>query len=320
MGHQFPVYDVVIIGGGPAGSSAAIYTARANHKTLVLDKGLSTGALGVTEKISNFPGVPGPISGAEIVKSIRSQAESFGAKFETDKVIGVDFTKEIKTVFTSKGMVEAKAVILATGSLGRKAATPGEKDFLGKGVSYCATCDGAFYRGHPVAVIGNNDEAVEELLFLTQFASKVYLISPTSELKAEEALVQKLKNTNNVETRVNTALIAVEGERTVSRITVQSKGLEQIESLSVDGVFIYLQGAHPVTEYLAGHLELAPAGCIKVDSGLQTSVSGVFAVGDLICSRVRQAVVAAADGVVAAISVDKHLRGVAKARLDWVHR
>ena len=183
-------YDVIIIGGGPAGASAAIYTARSNLRTLVIDKGLTAGALGVTNKISNYPGVPGPVSGAELVEIMRRQAESFGAEFRTDKVVGVELAGDVKTVTAGTGSFQSRAIILATGSMGRTSVVPGEEQYLGRGVSYCATCDGAFFRNRPVAVVGNNDEAVEEALFLTKYTEHVQLIVPTPTLNALASVAQ----------------------------------------------------------------------------------------------------------------------------------
>jgi NADPH-dependent 2,4-dienoyl-CoA reductase/sulfur reductase-like enzyme len=177
-------YDVIIIGGGPVGTSAAIYTARADLRTLVIDKGLTAGALGITSKIINYPGVLGPITGAELVETMRQQATSFGAAFLNDKVVGVDLNADPKLVIAGTGTFQAKAIVLATGSMGRTHTLPGEAEFLGRGVSYCATCDGAFFRDQVVAVVGGNDEALEEALFLTKFAPHVHLIVPSRQLRA----------------------------------------------------------------------------------------------------------------------------------------
>ena len=315
MNTSEKVYDAIVIGGGPAGASAAIYLARAGHSTIVLDKGISSGALGMAERIVNYPGIPGPVSGADIVNAIRSQAQGFGATFITDKVIGVDLLEPVKTVYGNNGEYRARVVVLATGSMGRQATIQGEKNLVGRGVSYCATCDGAFYKGRPVAVVGNNDEAVEEALFLTRFASRVFFICPTRELKG--SLASQLLDHPNVQFSPSTTILAIEGERTVEAIRVRSQSRE--ERIAVDGVFVYLQGARPVTDFLGGQVELAPSGCVKVDSNARTSVPGVFAVGDLVCARIRQAVIAAADGVVAAMSADMYLRGAEKVRMDWAH-
>jgi thioredoxin reductase (NADPH) len=309
-------FDVIIIGGGPSGASAGIYTSRADLATLVIDKGLTVGALGVTGKISNYPGVPGPVTGAELLAIMRRQAESFGARFVTERVVGLDLSGELKTVFTNAGSYEARAVIVATGSMGRAATVPGEERLLGKGVSYCATCDGAFFRGQPVAVVGNNDEALEEALFLTKFASKVHLLVQTSIFKASESLVLAIEAAPNAQIHFATRLVNIAGDKSVTGIRTASRdGVEQ--ELNVNGVFVYLQGSRPITEYLMGQLDTNPEGCLKVDPQMQTSVPGVFAVGDLLCTHVKQAVIAAADGVVAAVTAEKFLNNRSKTKVDW---
>ncbi len=308
-------YDVIVIGGGPAGASAAIYTARASLTTLVIDKGLAVGALGITGHISNFPGVPGPIAGSALLDVMREQAKSFGAVFVTDRVVGVDLGEPVKTVFSNQGVYTARAVVVATGAMGRANAIPGEDRLLGRGVSYCATCDGAFFRDRPVAVVGNNDEAVEEALFLTRFVSRLYFVSPTRELKAGRHLADKLLASPKVEPYWGTKLLEVVGDDSVRGVDIgRSEGKV---GLDVDAVFIYLQGAHPIIDYLQNQLETTPQGCIKVDESLQASVPGVFAVGDLLCTHVKQAVIAAADGVRAALEIERYLSNGRKAKVDW---
>lgn len=309
-------YDVIIIGGGPAGATAAIYTARANLRTLVIDKGLTAGALGITAKISNYPGVPGPVGGAELVETMRQQAESFGAEFLPDKVVGVDLTANPKFVMAGTGTFYAKAIVLATGSMGRTNSVPGEEDFLGRGVSYCATCDGAFFRDRPVAVVGNNDEALEEALFLTKFAGRVHLIVPTPAAKARESLVAEVTARPNVEVRLGTRLKEIVGNGSVEGVRIHPRGGAE-EVLPVEGAFVYLQGGQPITDYLMGQLETAPEGCLVVDHEMRTSIPGVFAVGDLLCTHIKQAIIAAAGGATAAIAVDKYIHGRDKLLTDW---
>ncbi len=311
------LYDVIIIGGGPAGTSAAIYTARADLRTLVIDKGITAGALGITSKISNYPGVAGTVSGAEIVETMREQARSFGAELIADKVMGVDLSSDPKTVMAGTDNYQAKTIILATGSMGRTNTVPGEEKFLGRGVSYCATCDGAFFRGKPVAVVGNNDEALEESLFLTKFISHIYLISQTPEIKASPALIEKVSAHDKIEIRTGTRFKGVEGEEKIVGVRVQERGSKEEEVISVDGVFIFLQGAKPITDYLMGQIELSENQCLQVDQEMQTSIPGVFAVGDLLCTHIKQAVIAAADGVKAAIAIDKYIHGRDKSKTDW---
>ena len=309
-------YDVIIIGGGPGGASAAIYTARSDLRTLVIDKGLTAGALGITAKISNYPGVPGPVTGAELVEIMREQAESFGAMFLTDKVVGVDLDSEPKMIIGGTGNYTAKVIILATGAMGRTSSVPGEVEFLGRGVSYCATCDGAFFRDQEVAVVGNNDEALEEALFLTKYVNKVNLIVPTPALKAREHLAEEALNNPKIELQLGTRLKGITGNGTVNGIDIHPRGGEK-RHLRVTGAFVYLQGGKPITDYLMERLETTAEGCLAVDENLQTAVPGVFAIGDLICSHIKQAVVAASDGVIAAVAADKYINGRKTARQDW---
>ena len=309
-------YDVIIIGGGPGGASAAIYTARADLRTLVIDKGLTAGALGITAKISNYPGVPGPVSGADLVEIMRGQAESFGAQFLTDKVVGVDISGDTKTVIAGTGVYNAKAIVLATGSMGRTSTVPGEEEFLGRGVSYCATCDGAFFRDQDVAVIGNNDEALEEALFLTKFASKVDLVVPTPALKARNALAEEALANPKINLRLGTRLKEITGNGKVDGINVQPRG-GQVEQLPVSGAFVYLQGGRPITDYLMEQLETNEGGCLVADNDMQTTTPGVFAIGDLICTHIKQAVIAASDGVIAAVAIDKYINDRKALRNDW---
>ena len=309
-------YDVIIIGGGPGGASAAIYTARSDLRTLVIDKGLTAGALGVTDKISNYPGVEGPIGGAELVEIMRRQAESFGAEFLTDKVVGVNLDGDVKTVMAGTGTFQTRAIILATGSMGRTNVVAGEEEFLGRGVSYCATCDGAFFRDKPVAVVGNNDEALEEALFLAKYTDQIHLVVPTPSLNARANLLNEAEKSPAIQIRLGTTLREVVGNGKVEKVRIRPRGGEE-EELTVAGAFIYLQGARPITDYLHGQLVTSDKGCLVVSQEMQTTVPGVFAIGDLLCAHIKQAVIAAADGVVAAMGVDRYLRGYEDIRPDW---
>lgn len=309
-------YDVVIIGGGPAGSTAAMYAARAGLKTLVLDKGLTTGALGITGKIANYPGVPGEISGAELLERMREQARSFGAEYVNDKVIGVDLLGEPKFVFGNNGAYAGRAVIIATGSMGRGSRVKGEDELLGHGVSYCATCDGAFFKGQEVAVAGNTDEAIEEALFLTQFASRVHFLSPTPELKAPLEMAEELLHHPKVQFYAGASLREIIGQGRVEAIRFALRGQGE-QTLPVRGAFIYLQGGRPITDFLQDQLELSDTGCLIVNHEFQTAIPGVYAVGDVLCNHVKQAVIAAAEGATAAIAVEKVLRGRRQMVADW---
>jgi len=309
-------YDVIIIGGGPAGATAAIYTARAGLKTLVIDKGLTAGALGITSKIANYPGVEEEISGAELLERMRRQARSFGAVFAADKVQGVDLLSEEKTVFANNNTYTARAVIIATGSMGRGQRVKGEDELLGHGVSYCATCDAAFFRGQDVAVAGNSDEAVEEALFLTKFVRSVAFLSPTPELKAPAHLAEELEASPKVTIYRGAALREILGSGRVEAVRFALRGQGE-QTLPVTGAFIYLQGGKPITDFLQGQLEISDTGCLVVDREFQTGIPGVFAVGDVLCNHVKQAGVAAAEGAVAGMAAEKVLRGRKQLAADW---
>ncbi len=308
-------YDVVIIGGGPAGATAAIYTARADLKTLIIDKGLTAGALGLTAKIANYPGVPGEISGADLLKIMREQAQSFGTIFTADKVQAVDLTGEVKTIFANSSTTTARAVIIATGSMGR-GQVKGEDTLLGRGVSYCATCDAAFFRDQVVAVAGNSDEAIEEALFLTKFVQRVHLLSPTPELKAEPHLIDEITTHPKVTVQLGTVLREVIGTNRVEAVRAAQRGRPE-EIINVTGAFIYLQGGKPITDFLQGQLPISEAGCLIVDKEYQTALPGVYAVGDVLCNHVKQAVIAAAEGAVAAIAIEKQLHQRKQLVADW---
>ena len=300
-------YDVIIIGGGPAGATAAIYTSRARLKTLVIDKGLTAGALGITGKIANYPGILEEISGADLLERMHKQAKSFGAIFTSDKVIGVDLLSEEKVVYANNNAYTAPSVIIATGSLGRGQQVKGEDHLLGHGVSYCATCDAAFFRDREVAVAGNCSESIEEALFLTRFASRVHFFSPTPELKAPQHLIDDLVENAKVTLYKGAALREVIGEKSVQGVRFAQRG-QQEQTIPLTGAFIYLKGSKPITDFLKGQLEIGEGGCLVVDQEYQTAIHGVFAVGDVLCKPFKQAVIAAAEGAVAGIAVEKVLR------------
>jgi thioredoxin reductase (NADPH) len=314
--NKTKLYDVVIIGGGPAGSSAALYTARAGLSTLVIDKGLTAGALGITGKIANYPGILEPISGADLLSIMRKQAISFGVEYASDRVQGVELAAAPKIIYTNNQTYNAKAVILATGSMGRGQRVTGEDALLGHGVSYCATCDAAFFRGQQVVVAGSSDEAVEEALYLTRFVEKVYFLSPTPAIKAPAELVKELTENQKVEISLGAVVKEVLGKERVEGVKYSLRG-EGEEVLPVTGAFIYLQGGRPITDFIQGQLPLSPDGYVSVNNEFQTEIPGVFAVGDILKDHIKQAVIAAAEGATAAIMVEKFLSGKKKALVDW---
>ncbi len=307
------IYDVVIIGGGPGGLSAAQYASRAKLRTVVLDKSAAAGALAYTSHIENYPGLISPISGKELLDIFRDQAVRFGAEYVEAQVVGVNLAGELKEVFTMAGNYKTKAVIIATGSMGRKASIKGEAEFLGRGVSYCAVCDAAFYKGKAVCVIGNSEEAVKEAGYLTRFAETVYLISPTKKLKVED---HPALETPNLKVLSETTVAAIEGTDAVERLRLIDAAKNESELL-LSGVFVYLHGSKPVVDYLYGSVELTEEECIPANRMMETSVPGVFAAGDVICTEVRQVVLAAADGCLAALSAEKYINHRTKSRAQW---
>ena len=293
-------WDVIIVGGGPAGATAALYTARAGLKTLVLDMSMTAGALGITQKIANYPGIPEVITGKELLERMWKQAGLYGAEFRKEKVTATLFSEDPKQLVVSSGETyRARSVILATGAMGRSSVLPGEEALLGRGVSYCATCDAAFFKGKTVLVYGTGEHAVEEAVFLSRFAGTLHYVSP-KKVKPDElpegAVIHE-----------DTRLGGILGEGKVTGVElVAPSGKERLEA---DGVFIYTSGSKPVVDYLYGSVDVSEKSCLLVDREFRTNTAGVFACGDVICNDVQQAVVAAAQGCVAALSADKYLRG-----------
>ncbi|MBE3599659.1 MAG: FAD-dependent oxidoreductase [Limnochordaceae bacterium] len=309
-------YDVAIIGGGPAGLAAAMYAARAGLKTVVLDKNPRASALGMTGHIENYPGVPGVTTGLELLERFRQQAASFGAEVVTAQVLSADVRVDPKEVIASTGTYRARTVVVATGAMAKSRPVPGEEAYVGRGVSYCATCDAAFFKGQEVAVVGENDEAVEEALHLTRFASTVHVVTPSARFKAEPALVEHLIRSPNVRVLSSYRVSEIFGNGRVEGIRLARRtGGEAV--LPVRGVFVYLQGNRPAVDFLHGAVRTTPEGCVVVDTEMQTSVPGVFAAGDVLCRRVRQAVIAAADGALAAMAAERYLTGRQAIRSQW---
>ena len=307
------IYDVLIIGGGPAGLAAAQYASRSRLRTLVIDKSKTAGALAYTGHIENYPGVPGPVSGKELLDLFRDQAIKFGAGYVEAQIVGVNLGGDAKEVFTMEGGYKGKSVIIATGSMGRKPSIKGEAEFLGRGVSYCAVCDAAFFKGRTVSVIGSSEEAVKEAGYLTRFAETVYLISPTPKLKVED---HPALEANNLKVLLGLTVTSIEGGDTVEKINLIDAEKKTSE-LAMAGVFVYIQGSKPIVDFLYGAVPLTEAECIETGRMGETSIPGVFAAGDVTCTEVRQVVIAAADGAKAALSAEKFLHGRSRTKLDW---
>lgn len=298
------VYDFVVIGGGPAGSSAAVYAARSRLKTLVIDKSPTAGALALTHKIANYPGVLGEVSGLELLTLMRRQAKQFGACFVRSNIARVDFSAAVKKVQLPEGTVQARAVFVAVGSRGRASKVKGEDRFEGRGVSYCATCDAAFFQDRSVAVIGDNAEAAEDAISLARFAKEVHVFMPGKGW-SKDAEFSHLEGLDHVHLYPSHPLREVTGDDKLRGIIVRTP--EGDREIAVDGVFIYLSGNQPGTDFLGDAVARDEDGYVIVDELLRTNVDGVFAGGDARRTPVKQAVVAAADGAIAAMAADKHV-------------
>ena len=308
------VYDVVIIGGGPAGLSAAQYAARANLTALVIDKSPTAGALAYTNRIENYPGLQEPVSGKDLLDIFRKQAIAFGAELVEKQVIGVKLEGDVKEVHTMDLAYLGKAVIVATGAMGRKPTIKGEGEFLGRGVSYCAICDAAFYRGKTVCVIGDSEEAVKEAGLLAGFADLVYLVSPSSRLKVGDdyPTLKKL----NLRVLSGYRVTSIEGNEVVERIRMIDSEERETE-LELSGVFVYLHGNKAIVDFLGGSVELSEEECLVTNRMMETSIPGVFAAGDVICAEVRQVVIAASNGCIAALSAEKYIHHKKRRKYDW---
>lgn len=303
--------DLVILGGGPAGLTAGIYAARARVDVVLLEKGVPGGSPLLTDAIENFPGFPGGISGPELAERIQTQAESFGLEVQTltaaSKVAADDGGFVIET---DEQTVHAKSVIVATGAHPRRLGVPGEAEFTGRGVSYCATCDGALFRDKTVGVVGGGDAAMEEALFLTRFARKVVVIHRRDQLRAAKILQERAFANERIAFSWCCNLTGIKGEQTVQSVELQDVVSGETVGLAVDGLFIYI-GTLPNTECVADLVALDKRGFIVTDDRLTTSVAGVFACGDVRASHLRQVATAIGDGALAAVSAQKHLSEVA---------
>jgi len=313
MQESTDIYDVVIIGGGPAGLTAAQYASRAKLKTVILDKSASAGALAYSSRIENYPGLTNPVPGKELLDIMRQQAIGFGAEYVETQVVGVNLSEEKKEAVTMDKAYSGKTMIIATGSMGRKPSIRGEGEFLGRGVSYCAVCDAAFYKGLTVCVIGNSEEAVKEAGVLARIAQTVYLISPTPKLHIDDHPVLKEPN---IKVLLGHTVTSIEGNELVEKIKMLDHDKKEME-LELAGVFVYLHGNKPVIDFLYGALETGEDGCIPVNTMMETSIPGVFAAGDVICSELRQVVIAASHGCIAALSAEKYLYKRKRLRMDW---
>jgi thioredoxin reductase (NADPH) len=302
------VRDLIIIGSGPAGYTAAIYAARASLKPLVIEGVESGGALMTTTEVENFPGFADGIMGPKLMEEMRQQAERFGAEYVTDNATRVELTGGIKRVWVGDVEYKARAVVLATGSAWRPLGVPGEQDLLGHGVSSCATCDGFFFRGHNIVVVGGGDSAMEEATFLTKFADKVTIIHRRDDFRASKIMAERAMNNPKIEVAWNTVVEEIRGtDGKVSEVVVRDVKTGEHRSMEVTGVFVAI-GHDPRSDLFRGQVDLDPDGYVLVESpSTRTSLPGVFAAGDLVDHTYRQAITAAGTGTAAALDAERYL-------------
>lgn len=299
------IYDVIIIGAGPAGLAAGIYGKRAGFDILILDtSSISGGQILNTYEIDNYPGFPGA-SGQEVADAMRQHCDKLGVEFARGRVTSIIDNGATKDLVTKKNTYTAKSIIIATGASNKKLGCPGEEELSGMGVSYCATCDGAFFKEKQVAVVGGGDVALEDAIYLSRFCTKVYLIHRRDEFRGAKVLQDQVKSTDNIEIIYDTVVNSINGTQSVESITVQNTKTDASSELKVDGIFIAV-GTVPNTQILSGLVQMDDKGYVIADETCKTSCPGVFVAGDVRTKPLRQVLTATADGANAITSIQKY--------------
>jgi thioredoxin reductase (NADPH) len=301
-----PQYDCLIVGGGPAGLSAGLYACRAGLKAALLEGMFTGGQIATAHMLENYPGFPEGVGGADFAALVEKQAARFGLEILYEQAEAADIAGPVKTVRTSAGEHTARALILCMGSESRKLGLPGENRLRGRGVSYCATCDGAFFRGKTVAVVCGGDTACDEALYLTRLVEKVYMVHRRNELRAAGVMAQRVMADNKIEILWDSVVESIAGRSEVTGIAVKNVNTGDLREVAVNALFIAI-GITPRSDLVKGLAELTETGQIKTDSFMRTNVPGVFAAGDVRDTPLRQVVTACADGAVAAASVSEYL-------------
>ena len=297
-------YDVAIIGGGPAGLAAAVYAARGGMKTVIFEKALIGGQITTTADVENYPGFEENMSGFDLADKMRKQAEKFGTEIKQENIISIQSDNFYKVVETDSNKYNVKSVILSTGANPRKLGVQGEAKYTGRGVSYCATCDGALYRDKTVAIVGGGDSAVEEAIFLTKFAKKVYVIHRRDELRAVKLIQKRAFENEKIEIIWDSIVKEIKGGDFIEKAELYNKKTKETKDLNIDGIFIYV-GIIPNNELVKSVVELDEQGFILTDETMCTKIPGLFAAGDVVHKSLRQVITAASDGATAAFSAEK---------------
>lgn len=302
------IYDMIIIGGGPAGYTAALYAARAGLDTILIEKAGAGGQMALTDTIDNYPGFDEGIDGFTLGMKMKNGAERFGVKSVLEQVDSVDFSNSIKSVKTSKNTYFSKTVVISTGADPNELGIKNEREYIGRGIHYCAHCDGRFYKDKTVMVIGGGNTAVADALFLARFAKKVYVVHRRDTFRAEKILVEPLLNAENVEVLWNSIPKEFTAGERINGAVIKNIKSQQEQEVNVDGIFVSI-GRKPVTDFLNGALSLDDKGYIIADETCRTDVDGVYAVGDVRTKPLRQIITAAADGAVAVNFAVEYLAG-----------
>ncbi|MBU0686747.1 MAG: thioredoxin-disulfide reductase [Candidatus Margulisbacteria bacterium] len=300
--------DLLVVGGGPAGLTAGIYGARAGLKVLIVEKALLGGQVSSTFMIENYPGFPNGIAGQELTQQMEAQARRLGVETSWGNVSQIKPGKNSFTTYVDDKQIKSKAVIIASGADSKKLGVAGEDHFRGRGVSYCAVCDGPFYKDKNIMVVGGGNAAIEEALYLTRFAAKVQVLHRRNKLRADKMLELRARANSKIFFVWNAIIKEITGEEKVTEVLVEDTQTKKNRKVKCDGIFVYI-GSSPNTEFIKDTIKLNKAGYIKTDAKLQTSVPGIFAAGDVLDKRLRQIVTAAADGALAAQSAKDFIEG-----------